>query len=289
MPSPAVDIKDLDYVSLLLDSSFFTETPTAIFALFLLGLMRMLPLIAIIPFLGAKNLNRPAKIGMGIAFVLVLFPLLVMKTKAPLQWDISLIFLGFKEFFVGLTLGLFVSLPFHLTETAGIIIDHQRGASSLMVTDPVLQNQNAPTGVLLNLVALNIFFIVDGPFYFFDALVKSYEILPPDQFLDPTFFKFGTPFYETAIDLMNKEMTIAVQIAAPCLITMLMTDLFLGIANRLAPQVMITFLGMPLKSWMGIFILMLGWTFVLKELRVEQLDWMNFLQEAVTWYGIGKT
>jgi len=278
--------EELDYIYLLSQSSLFLDSPTSLFAIFFLGLMRILPLIALVPFLGGKNLNRPAKMGMGISFVLFLFPLLVMGTHEPLNWDIKLLFLAFKEFFVGLSLGLFVALPFHLTETSGIIIDHQRGASSLMVTDPILQNQNAPTGVLFNLVAINIFFIIGGPFMFFDALIKAYEYMPVDQFIDRKFFVFGAPFFQQSIDLLNKEMQIAIQIASPALLTMLMTDLFLGIANRLAPQVMITFLGMPLKSWMGIFIILLGWTFLLKEFREEQIAWMYYLLEVVTWYQI---
>ena len=51
---------------------------------------------------------------------------------------------------------------------------------------------------------------------------------------------------------MNQIITIAIQLAAPALVAILMAEMFLGIANRLAPQVQIAFLGMSIKSLLGL-------------------------------------
>ena len=61
-------------------------------------------------------------------------------------------------------------------------------------------------------------------------------------------------------------MILSTQLAAPALIMILMTDFFLGIANRLAPQVQITFLGMPLKSLLALTIVFFGWTLFNEEM-----------------------
>jgi type III secretion protein T len=55
----------------------------------------------------------------------------------------------------------------------------------------------------------------------------------------------------------------------------LMTDFFLGIANRLAPQVQITFLGMPLKSLLALFIIFLGWKLINDEMVKQGYYWIN--------------
>jgi hypothetical protein len=55
----------------------------------------------------------------------------------------------------------------------------------------------------------------------------------------------------------------------------LMTDFFLGIANRLAPQVQITFLGMPLKSLLALTIVFFGWTLFTEEIVVQAYKALN--------------
>jgi type III secretory pathway component EscT len=54
-----------------------------------------------------------------------------------------------------------------------------------------------------------------------------------------------------------------------------MTEVFLGIANRLAPQVQIVFLGMSLKSLIGLAILASAWVFILKQMGKETFLWMK--------------
>ena len=63
-----------------------------------------------------------------------------------------------------------------------------------------------------------------------------------------------------------------------------MAEFFLGIANRMAPQVQIAFLGMSLKSLMGLFLLWVGWQFILKNVITESLDFLkatNTLAESL--------
>jgi type III secretory pathway component EscT len=65
-----------------------------------------------------------------------------------------------------------------------------------------------------------------------------------------------------------------------------MTDMFLGIANRLAQQVQISFLGMSLKSLVGLALLWLGWYFILKQLAVQSQIWLDSLDRIVRTFPI---
>ncbi len=271
----------IDYVSLYLDSPHLNESPASLLALFVLGLMRLIPIVGVVPFLGAKNLIRPAKISFAILILLVMFPKVVTMTTQPLQYDGMFVMLMLKEFVVGFTIGLLTAMPFHVAQTAGIIIDQQRGASSLMVNDPIFLNQDAPIGVLFNYLGIILFMWMNGPFMFFDALLKSYEVIPPDQFFSRTLFSPEGPFFLMAVDLLNKEVTIAVQLATPAILAILMTDLFLGIVNRLAPQVMISFLGLPLKSMLGLGMIWVGWLAILRQLVKNYIHWMEVMKDFV--------
>ena len=77
-----------------------------------------------------------------------------------------------------------------------------------------------------------------------------------------------------------------IQLAAPAILAILMTELFLGIANRLAPQVQIAFLGMSLKSLAGLALLAIAWFFILKQLGIQSTTWIKEIPRII--YSIGK-
>jgi type III secretion protein T len=168
-----------------------------------------------------------------------------------------------------------------VVQNVGVFIDHQRGGASLMVNDPTIQNQTSPIGTLLNMMLIVIFYGVGGPFLFVEAIMNSYDILPADKLLNDQFFAKGSKFWEIQINLLNEMMILSVQLCSPALIMILMTDVFLGIANRLAPQVQITFLGMPLKSFLALLVLWVGWKALTDQLVIEMHSAMLQINDAI--------
>ncbi len=273
-----------DYASLVLNSAFAAGNPTALLSLLFLFLARFLPIIALAPFFGAKVLPHPVKVTFAISMFVIFLPQLIFVTKTPLQFDFMLLIFLIKELFIGFSLGFLISCPFIIVQNAGIMIDHQRGGASLMVNDPTIQNQSSPLGTLFNMVLIYLFYVIDGPFLFIDAIVTSYEIIPPDQFFNPHFFLRDSGFWEMQIKLFGKVMALSVQLATPALLVILMTDTFLGIANRLAPQVQITFLGMPLKSLLALAVVCFGWKIFSQELVKQLYDWINTIKIMITMF-----
>jgi type III secretion protein T len=80
-------------------------------------------------------------------------------------------------------------------------------------------------------------------------------------------------------------MSIATQLSAPALIGILLTDLFLGIANRLAPQVQIVFLGIALKSWVGIALLTAAWGMMIQVMSKQSTSWFQALNWMIQTIG----
>ena len=85
-----------------------------------------------------------------------------------------------------------------------------------------------------------------APSLFLDIVSQSYTIVPPDKL-------FNTQFYAQQRNIFNNNRRFwkchdsRTQLAAPALIMILMTDSFWALPTVLAPQVQITFLGMPLN------------------------------------------
>jgi len=264
--------------------SFFSKltefAPMTLLSLFLLGLFRIAPIVAMIPFFGSK-VPAPIKMGLLVALTFVMLPHIVTTSQTMVGFNLEFTLLCVKELFIGIILSFFASIPFYMAESAGIIIDFQRGSSALQVTDPSTQEQTSDIGVLYNYVLIVIFYEVSGPFYFFNALFDSYIIVPPDKWLAIAFFNFHHPFWKEIWTLVSSVFAVGIQLAAPSILAILMTEMFLGIANRLAPQVQIVFLGMSLKSLVGLAVLCAAWFFIMQQLNKLSLLWMQNLTKVV--------
>jgi Type III secretory pathway, component EscT len=277
-----METPDGTYLYVFLTSAFNVDDPIAVLTLLFLFMARFLPIIGLSPFFGAKVMPNPVKITFAMSMFVIFLPQLLTSTKAPVPFSMLAVLLMAKELVVGFIIGFIISVPFSIVQNVGMIIDHQRGGASLMVNDPTIQNQSSPLGTLFNMVLIFIFFFIDGPFLFLNAIIESYKIIPPDQFLTPHFFDKTTPFWTMLVQIFNEVMVISMQLAAPALLAILMTDVFLGIANRLAPQVQITFLGMPLKSLFALAVVCIGWRLFNEELVKQCYLWLSNLSDALS-------
>lgn len=273
-----------DYVTYFINSAMASGDPHAALTLLLLFMGRFLPIIALSPFLGARVLPHPVKVTFALSMFAVFLPKLLDVTTTPLTFNTTAMVLLVKELFIGTCLGFVMGVPFMIVQSAGIIIDHQRGGASLMVNDPTIQNQSSPIGTFLNMMMILIFFAIDGPFLFIDIITRSYEVVPPDRMLTGALFT-NNAFWKIMLTILGDTMRISLQLCAPALIAILMTDVFLGIANRLAPQVQITFLGIALKSLIGLGIFTFGWTLLIQAMTKQGYVWLRQVETMVVIMG----
>lgn len=254
--------------------------PLSALVLFLLSLARILPIVAITPFFGSKAIPAPVRMGLAICLAVILFPHLLLSTKTHLAIDFLFAGLFLKELFIGFIFAFLASVPFWVAQSSGIVIDFMRGASSMIGQDPTMKNQVSTIGILYNQITIVLFFGVGGGALFINTLMSSYLILPPDHFLSPIFFAKGFPFWNQMIHMAAHIVSMALQLAAPAIVGSLMAEVFLGIANRLAPQVQIAFLGISIRSMLAIALLFAGWVIILNQISKESLLWLDRLQKT---------
>lgn len=278
-PSPTSD-----YLTFLLNQP--NMTPTALFSLFFLALFRIAPIVAIAPFLGSK-LPGSVKIGLAIAITTLFLPQ-VMLTSPNTHFGFNMAYVGYslKEVLMGSIIAFFSSIPFFIAQGAGSLIDFMRGASSLQVQDPMMQSQTSPIGILFNYSLIVIFFNIGGLYFFLEAVSESFRILPIDKMIPSGFFNLNLPFWKTTMGLMTRIFAISIQLAAPAIVAILMAEMFLGIANRLAPQVQIVFLGMSLKSLLGLGLLWSAWFFILKQMGKQSLIFIKEIDDILRSFGM---
>ena len=270
---------DSGYVNLI--SHLQNLNYPSLWRVILLAFMRFAPIVSLAPFLGAKIIPGTTRVALALTLTLVFLPTVLFYTQMGYISDAVFMFFVLKELFIGFILGFIVSAPFYVVQSSGILIDYLRGSSMMMAQDPTMQAQSSPIGIMFNNYLIVLFYALDGPLLFFDTIASSFQLFPVDQVINLTFFQLNNPFWKIAINVVSSIFNLSIELAAPPLLAILMAEMFLGIANRLAPQVQIAFLGMSLKSLLGLILLWAGWFFFLKQISNMSIDWVHLLQKTL--------
>lgn len=228
--------------------------------------VRLLGVTSIIPFLFGRPVPRTVRVGGALVLMFFLFPLFKPVEPPPMVNDFVILFaLYMKEAFVGVCIGLAVSMIFYGFEAAGAMIDNQRGASLARVLIPQLGTQGFLSGQFLFQMAIVVYLILGGHIYFFKSLFESYQLIPIFEFpnVEPGLF----PMMDLFIVLAAEVLVLSVQIAAPIIITILIVDVILGLTNRFAPQINVWELGFNIRGFIGILILFLTLTVIVHEMN----------------------
>jgi len=233
------------------------QTPQSFLVLFGLCFARFAAFLQIVPFFGGQVVPAQVKVATATALVIITYPSLLAELPTdggPLPFG-AVGFIGMlaKEVFVGFTLGFVASLVFEAVSVAGRIADFQRGSTMGELFAPQLQERVSELGQFKLQLAIVIFLTIGAHRFFISALVRSYEFIPALRF--PHIEAGWTPAAEFLTLMTGSVLSIGVQLAVPIVITLLLTDLFFGLINRVAPQVNVFFLSMPVKMWLGIFVL----------------------------------
>lgn len=206
---------------------------------------------SVAPFLSTEILPGQVRNSVFFALALIVFPMVAptMPAEALGIWTL-LAMLG-KEVVIGLLIGFLIGMAFSIAMSVGFFIDNQRGASMASVFDPMAGEQTSPTGILLVQVFTALFYTTGGFLFFLDALFESYAIWP----VGAVWPKFDPGFPEFILAQGDRMMRMTVVLSAPVLITVLVTEFGLGLMNRFAPSLNVFSLAMPVKSLVGVIVL----------------------------------
>lgn len=232
-------------------------------ALLLLIFARTVMMVSFSPIFGGKTVLQQIKVGIALILSVSLFPILypVMQGKIPVQGLAFWALIG-KEIAIGGIIGFASAWTFTAFESSGHLIDIQRGSAQASVLVPQLDLQGPIFANLQAQVALVLFFTINLHHIFLASYYQSFELIPLPQFpnLSNDFYILITQL----ITMTGKIFLIAFQLTAPILLALFMVDVVLGVMNRLAPAVNVTFLGQPVKAAVGIIMFLLAFTYMLR-------------------------
>ena len=227
-----------------------------------LAMARIGGAFAICPALTEAMIPGVARRAATLAFAFVVIPFIHagMPPGEPLWWMFALV--AFKEALIGFLLGFFAAIPFWVAENVGNFIDNQRGATMGEVYSPLNGSQVSTTGIFFTQIVSTLFFVGGAVFIFLGALYKSYALWP--VFTEGVSFAPDTP--AQILGTLDGMLRTTVVISAPVIILMFLATIGLGLVNRTAPQLNVFFLSMPVKSALGIAMLIVYLPFILDML-----------------------
>ncbi len=245
-----------------------THDATRVIALVALIVARVVPIFLIAPFFGGRLIPQTVRIGAALAIAAAVAPALV-DSAAPAAATLgpaTLAGLILKEALIGLILGFLVALVFFAAESAGRLIDTARGANLAEVLSPGLDERASVSGALLMQLTIVVFLTLDGHHAFLRSLTHSYEVLPITTI--PT-RATAAAVAQASLAGAGHLLAVALALAAPVLAATFLTDLSLGLMNRVSPQVNVFFPGLPLRALLATFVLLLALVAMMTVVRTE--------------------
>lgn len=241
---------------------------------YVLFFARTTALFLIVPGMGETIIPPRFRLMIALGLSAALTPFVPITAPSSEQPILFLLTVG-QEVIIGFMIGLVGKIILSLLDIAGTIIGMQIGLGNAMMFNPNFSGQMPLTGHFLILGGTLLFFTLDLHHLVLHTLVKSYQVFPTGEF----FFKNASfkdaPIF--LIQLMGKAFYLGVQMSLPFLILGTVFQFFLGLLNRLVPSLQVFFIMLPAQLFMGLFLMMVCFGFILKlALDVFQQTFLNF-------------
>ena len=243
---------------------------------FVLVFFRVAGLMLAAPLFGSAKIPRRVKVMLA----LVMAAGLVNRVRGVphLPETVLLMAAGIGgELIFGLLMGLGLSLAFTAITWGGEIIGQQMGFTLGETFDPQYGRGGSLVGDLYLMLTLITFLLIRGHHAMIQGLAASFEHLP----LLTT--GISRNLFDLFTGLMMSATVLAVKVAAPMLVTMLVVDLALGFVGKSVPQINVMNAGLTLRSGLGIGVLIVGLMLTSEVMRGALFDSVSQVTKA--WEG----
>ncbi len=217
------------------------------FETFLLVFVRVSSMLFMFPIFSAPQIPVIARLGFAALFSYIVYHLVPLVPAAGGLYDLALAVVC--QIVLGLIVGFVASLVFTGIQFAGELIDLQIGFAVANVLNPQTQQQVTIIGEFELAIATLIFLATDSHFFLLQGIAGSFSLVPlPLINLDPSVAGNVTLF-------VTQAFLIVFKIAAPISVALFLTNVALAFAARVAPQMNVFVIGLPLQIGVGLIMM----------------------------------
>jgi flagellar biosynthetic protein FliR len=216
----------------------------------------------------------PARVRALIAMALTVGLLPTVSTAAPPQPLAGLAIGIAGEVLIGLAMGMSLALVFTAAQWAGELITQQMGLNLSEMYDPRTGGAVGAMGHLYWLLAVVVFMGANGHHALLRGVAASFDAVPVMT------LSSGEPIVALMVGLLQSATGLAIQLAAPVFVTMLVVDLALGMVGRTMPQLGMMTAGVTVRSIAGLVVLIAGLAMTAGVVQGAAVNWMQVVQSS---------
>lgn len=237
------------------------------FGVCLLAFVRIVMIFRQAPILGSNHMKNQIKVGLAALMALIAVPNLKIPDNFPSEpRGFILCILG--QIMVGLAIGFVSYLVMAAAQFGGEMMDIQMGLSAAATMDP---SSGGTSKLIMRLnfyCAMLLYLSVNGHHEFLRALYHSFDVIPV------TTFNINGHLIQMFIDHTEEIFIIGLQIAAPPIAALFITQIAMGLLSRVAPQMNVFMLSFPVNIGVGMMMLSVGLP-IIQDLLLTQFDLNN--------------
>ena len=153
-----------------------------------------------------------------------------------------------KELIVGAAFAFAVATVLAAAQAAGSFTDLVTGFSFGSIVDPVSGNQGGIITQVYSVVGLMVFIAIGGDAWTLRGLDRTFQLVPLSRTPQLGSLVGG------AVTTFTSIFAAALELAAPALLALVITDVALGMVARVVPQLNVFAVGFPLKIGIGLLV-----------------------------------
>jgi flagellar biosynthesis protein FliR len=207
---------------------------------FILVLARVTPLFVIAPLFSSQIIPPHVRGIIAVGISIGLAPIALHGQHIPTD-PLTLFELVIEGMLVGLGFAFTLAVLMAGVESAGSLIDVLSGFSYGSLINPMDGQETAVINRFYSLVGTLIFLVINGDAWTLRGLDRTFQLVPLT----------GAPrlssLFDGAEQVFSTVFAAALEVAAPVLVALLITDVAFGIVSRVVPQLNIFAVGFPTK------------------------------------------
>ena len=235
---------------------------------FFLVLIRISGFIVTWPVFGVNLIPSPAKILLGLAISILIFPVIKWDGVSGQLDSLVIVWLAVRELFIGLVTGFLARMFFYVFNIFGEIVSVSMGIASAQLFNPALDSRATAMEQFQVALATLFFLAINGHHLFLSGIIDTFRLIP----LDPGGLDLMA--LKSMGVIVQDVMIIGVQLSAPVLISILFMNLSMAVIGRAVPQINVLITSLPVNILVG---------FVVLIVTVPIVIWqMNDIMELTT-------
>jgi flagellar biosynthesis protein FliR len=215
---------------------------------FMLVIARIAPLFIVAPLFSSKMIPARVRGIAAVGLAVGIAPLAMKGEHVPLD-IMALGALAVKELLVGLAFSFAIAALFAAVTAAGSLADTLIGFSFGALVDPITGNNASVLSQAYSLVGVAIFIAIGGDGWVIQGLNHTYDLVPLVDY--PALGSMVSGVQHAFVGIF----VAAVELAAPVVLAVIITDAAFGVVARVVPQLNVFQVGFPAKVTIGLLVI----------------------------------